>query len=210
MQNWYTTLFQLCINTVSTLHQSWYKVDTRTLLIQSWHHKFVYKVVCEVRHKVVASNLIAQSLQKSCIQFWYTNSESPTLYQLCIDIVRVSTSHQSLIHSRYKKVDSEGWCKVDVKLIHKFAIKVDTQLFSQLCINTLSTLYQSWYKVDTQLSGYKVDTELISQLCINSASTSHQSWYTANTRSCYKLDTQLCINSASTSHQSWYTVNIKS
>ena len=92
----------------------------------------------------------------------------------------------------------QRWFKVDTQLCSNFALTLD-----QLCVNSPSTFYKSWYTVDTKLSWNKVDTELTQSSCIDDAKLIEllQSWYPALYQTCIKFALSLyylCINSPST------------
>ena len=139
IHSWYTTLYQLCIESASTSHQSWYTVDTK-----SW-----YKVDTEWYTTLyrLGINFDAKFIQILCINF------------ASIFFYSVWTLHQS-----WYIVDTKSWYKVDTELIHNFVSTfIDSvgtlyqcwytfhtkrwyKVVTKLTHNSVSTLYQSWYK----------------------------------------------------------------
>ena len=149
---------QLCINSVSTFHKSWYKYDEE--LKQSWYKvdtqlcekpcinfaTILYQPICERTLYQLLWEIDTQSIRS-----WYT-----TLYELRIHFA--STLFQLCCVSNLIRI----WYRVDTKLIHNY-VSTSYQL------SCVSTFLKSWFIVDAdwQQNWCKVDT----QLCINSVST---------------------------------------
>ena len=201
IQNSYTTLYQLRINSVWTLRQSWYNK-----LIQSWYTTLYQLCIDYVW-------TLHQSCYKNKIQSWYR-----VVTHLCINFV--STPYELCI-----KVGTKSWYKVDTVLIHNFVstlyrlsyrtfcIKVDTkrrshgvdtELIQNLCINfvyrlRMRTLHgELIQKEDTQL---RVSTlysttfepctiDLIQKILLKKLI---QIWNKVDTKLCIRLWYQLCI-----------------
>ena len=220
IHNFVSSLYQLCINLVSTqlcvnfvspLIWNWDRVDAK--LIHNFVSTFIYSVVYQLSSAFME---LIQSWYKVVHQLCYNTVTTPC--QLCVEF------HGKFMHNCVSTL-YQIYIKFLLKLIHN---RVETKLMqsgyevhTKWCINFVSTVYQFLIKVDTKFvhkwvgtkllqSWYKVFHKVVYQLCINSVLTLHHictNFYEKLIQSCisnwWKVVAsflhQLCINCVSIS-----------